>query len=130
MSASQSKRTVRILDAKYEKADLPKVVDACDHLSGTKKESLLQLLQRFESLFDGTLGDWKPSPVHFELKEGVKPFHGRPFLVPRIHRESLKKEVYLMVKLGILKWEGESEWAFPSFIFPKSNQMVEIFSDF
>ena len=35
-----------------------------------------------------------------------------------------------MVKLGILKWEGESEWAFPSFIIPKSNQTVRFISDF
>ena len=35
-----------------------------------------------------------------------------------------------MVKLGILKWEGESNWAFPSFIIPKSNQSVRFISDF
>ena len=35
-----------------------------------------------------------------------------------------------MVKLGILKWEGESEWAFPSFIIPKSNQTVQFILDF
>ena len=89
-----TKRAVRILDAKYEKADLPpQVADTCDHLSSTKKESLLQLLQRFVSLFYGTLGDWKTSPVHFELNEGVKPFHGRPFPGPQIHRETMNKEV-------------------------------------
>ena len=35
-----------------------------------------------------------------------------------------------MVKLGILKWEGESEWAFPSFIILKSNQTVRCILDF
>ena len=55
-----TKRAVCILDTKYEKADLPKVVDSCDHLSSTKKESLLQLLKKLEELFYGNLGNWKP----------------------------------------------------------------------
>ena len=42
----------------------------------------------------------------------------------------MKKEVDRLVKLGILKWQGESEWAFPSFIIPKSNQTVRFISDF
>jgi hypothetical protein len=35
------------------------------------------VLLRFELLFDGTLGDWKLPPVSFELKEGMKLYHGR-----------------------------------------------------
>jgi len=35
-----------------------------------------------------------------------------------------------MVELRILKWEGESEWAFPSFIIPKSNGTVRFISNF
>jgi len=31
---------------------------------------LLEALQEFEDLFDGTLGDWKTKPAHFELKSG------------------------------------------------------------
>jgi len=129
-TAELTKRAIRILDAKYEKADLPAIVEKCDHLEKNQKDMLLEVLTNFEGLFDGTLGDWKTSPVHFELKEGVNPYHGRPFPIPRIHRETTKKEVDRMVKLGILKWEGESEWAFPSFIIPKSNQTVRFISDF
>ena len=42
----------------------------------------------------------------------------------------MEKEVDRLVKLGILKWEGESKWAFPSFIIPKSNQTVRFILDF
>ena len=129
-TADLTKRAARILDAKYEKANLQEIVDTCTHLDTVEREQLLQTLQKFEHLFDGNLGDWKTSPVHLELKEGARPYHGRAFPVPRIHRETLKKEVERMVKLGILKWEGESEWAFPSFIIPKSNQTVRFISDF
>ena len=90
----------------------------------------MEVLTTFEIIFDGSLGDWKTSPVHFELKEGAKPYHGRPFPIPQIHRKTTKKEVERMVELGILKWEGESEWAFPSFIIPKTNLTVRFISDF
>ncbi len=33
---------------------------------------LLSLLQWYEQMFDGTLGDWKTKPVTFELKEGAQ----------------------------------------------------------
>ncbi len=38
-------RAVKILDAKYEKADLPKIVkDTCSHLKESEKLELLSLL--------------------------------------------------------------------------------------
>ena len=81
-----TQRVVRILDAKYEKADLPKVVeDTCPHLSMPEKKELLMLLLKYEHLFDGTLGKWKTKPVHFELKEDATPFHGRPYPVGTTH---------------------------------------------
>ncbi len=46
------------LDAKYQKADLQSnVKDKCKHLSTDQQKKLLQLLTKYESLFDGTLGD-------------------------------------------------------------------------
>jgi hypothetical protein len=72
-----TKRVMRILDAKYKKADLQAIVrDNCKHLSANQQKKLLQLLKKYESLFDGTLGDWKTKPVSFQLKEGVSPYHG------------------------------------------------------
>ena len=63
-----TQRAVRILDAKYEKADLQSVVkDNCKHLPKNDQQQLLELLLKFEELFDGTLGDWKTTPVSFEL---------------------------------------------------------------
>ena len=38
------------------------------HLTETQRKELLELLQNFEELFDGTLGTWKTDPVGFELK--------------------------------------------------------------
>jgi hypothetical protein len=72
-----TKRVMQILDTKYHKADLQSIVrDNCKHLSANQQKKLLQLLKKYESLFDGTLGDWKTKPVSFQLKEGVSPHPG------------------------------------------------------
>jgi hypothetical protein len=67
---NSTKRVVEILDAKYDKADLPSIVkNNCAHLSTSHCNSLLALLLKFEELFDGMLEDWKLPPVSFELKK-------------------------------------------------------------
>ncbi len=89
-----TKRVTQILDAKYQIADLQSIVNhKCKHLSAVQQKKLLQLLTKYESLFDSTLGDWKTKPVSFQLKEGVSPYHGRAFPVPKVHKETIIKEV-------------------------------------
>ena len=131
VAAAERKRAERILDAKYEKADLERTVkENCAHLSIEEQSKLLRLLRKHEHLFDGTLGDWDTTPVHFELKEGAKPYHGRAYSVPHVHLATLKKEVERLVKLGVLAWQPSSEWASPTFIIPKKNGTVWFLSNF
>jgi hypothetical protein len=75
----------------------------------TNRKKLLQLLKKYELLFDGTLGDWKTKPVSFQLKEGASPDHGGAFPVPKIHKDTLIKEVDSLVKLGVLEQQPASE---------------------
>ena len=97
---------MEILDAKYDKADIPGIVrDNCKHLKPSERESLLALLLKFEQLFDGTLGNWNLPPVSFELKVGAKPFHGRPYPIPKIHKATLMKEIDRLVSIGVMKWQ-------------------------
>ncbi len=104
-----------------KKADLQSIVrDNCNHLSTDQQKKLLQLLKNYESLFDGTLGDWKTKPVSFQLKEGVSPYHIQAFSVPKVHKETIIKEVERLCKLGVLERQPASEWASPSFIIPKT----------
>jgi hypothetical protein len=118
------------LDAKYDKADLPRIVkNNCVHLSASHRNSLLVLLLKFKELFDGTLGDWKLLPVSFEL-EGAKLYHGRPNPITKIHKATLMKEIVCLISIGVLKWQPLSKWALPSFIIPKKDHTVRIISDF
>ncbi len=118
------------MDAKYDK-DLPSIVkNNCMHLSTSQRNLLLALLHNFEELFDGTLGDWKLPPVSFELKEGVKPYHGRPYPIPKIHKATLMKEINCLISIGVLKRQPSSKWALPSFIIPNKLYTVHTISDF
>ncbi len=126
-----TKRVVEISDAKYEKADLPSIVkNNCAHLRTSHCNSLLVLLLNFEELFDGMLRDWKLPPLSFELKEGAKPYHSRPYPIPKIHKATLIKEIDCLISIGVLKWQPLSKWALPSFIIPKKDHIVRTISDF
>ncbi len=101
---------MQILDAKYSKVDLQSVVrDNCKHLSANQQKKLLQLLKRYDLFFNGTLGDWKTKLVSYQLKEGVSPYHGQAFLVPKIDKDTIIKEVERLVKLGALERQPASE---------------------
>ena len=48
-------------------------VNSNEHLTNDQKLKLMQLLSNYEELFDGSLGDWKTTPVSVDLKEDAKP---------------------------------------------------------
>ncbi len=97
---------VEILDAKYEKADLPAIIrENRFHLKASDRERLLSVLLKFKLLFDGTLGDWNLLPVSFELKEGMKPYHGRPYPILHKHKAILMKEIKQLCNIGVLEWQ-------------------------
>jgi hypothetical protein len=130
---SATKCVVEILDAKYEKADLPAIVrENCSHLNASNSKKLLSVLLRFELLFDGTLGDWKLLNVSFELelKEGMKPYHGRPYPIPHKHKAVLIKEIKWLCNIGVLEWQPSLQRALPTIIIPQKNSTVCTISDF
>jgi hypothetical protein len=56
----------QILDTKYNQADLQSIIrDNCKLLSAKHQRKLLQLLKKYELLFNGTFGDWKIKQVSF-----------------------------------------------------------------
>ncbi len=123
-------RLRNILDAKYEAADLQKICDDAAHLETEDRGKLCQLLEKYSSLFDGTLGTWTGQTVNIDLKPNVSPYHARAFPIPRVHLETLKCEVERLCKIGVLKKVNRSEWAAPTFIIPKKDGSVRFISDF
>ena len=123
-------RLSTILDAKYQPADLDKVVKECSHLQKEEQVKLRQLLERYKTLFDGTLGKWKDLAYDVELKEDAKPYHARPYPIPKAYEQTLKMEVDRLCRIGVLRKVNRSEWAAPTFIIPKKDRTVRFISDF
>ena len=47
----------QIVDVEYRKINLKSIVICLNHLKDKNKISLLELLQKYEKMFDGTLGN-------------------------------------------------------------------------
>ena len=80
-----------------------------NYLKDNYINSLLELLQKYEKMFDGTLGKYTGSDYTIELKEDAKPYHAKPFPIPNIHELTLKKEVNTLIKIGVLKKINDSQ---------------------
>ncbi len=50
--------------------------------------------------------------------------------MPKVHKETIMKEVERLYQLGVLERQPASEWASPSFIIPKKDKTVHFLSDF
>ena len=65
---TEAKRIQNILDAKYCKAELAKIAQECDQLDKEDQQKLLKLLQKYEHLFDGTVGTWNTNQWTLSLR--------------------------------------------------------------
>jgi hypothetical protein len=88
------------------------------------------LLLKYETIFDGTLGNWNRPPISIELKEGATPYHGRLYPIAQIHKATLIKEINRLCSIGAMKRQASSQWASPTFIIPKKDMTVRTISDF
>ncbi len=128
--AEATERMKKILDAKYEPANLEKIVEDSTHLTKDEQQRLYRLLNKYKTLFDGTLGKWADEEYDIELKEGVTPYHAKPFPIPKAYEQTLRMEIQRLVDAGVLKERNRSTWAAPTFIIPKKDKTVRFISDF
>jgi hypothetical protein len=50
------------------------------------------------------------------MKEGAKPYRGRPYPIAQIHKATLMKEINILEDIGVLKRQSSSQWASPTFV--------------
>ena len=81
-----TKRIKQILDADYKISNLKSIVMNLNYLKVHHKNSLLELLQKYEKIFEETLGKHTGSDYMIELKEDAKPYHVKPFATPTKHK--------------------------------------------
>ena len=80
------------------------------NLNDNEQIMLRDLITKYEFLFDGTLGTWKTKPVDIGLQSGAKPYHAKPYSVPRAHGDVLRKEVEQLCQLRVSKKVNSSKW--------------------
>ena len=123
-------RIQQILDIKYSKADLETLVNKIGEINPEQKTRILEVLKKFEHLFDGSLGEWKTAPVELELKDpSGKPYHAKPYPVPQSQEAKLKAEIERLVELKVLRKVNESEWASPAFTISKPDGTLRSLTD-
>ena len=60
-----------------------------NYLKNIYKNSLLELLQKYEVMFDGTLGKYTGYNYTIDLKEDAKYCHVKPFTLLKIYKPTL-----------------------------------------
>jgi Reverse transcriptase (RNA-dependent DNA polymerase) len=123
------KRHNQILDANYSKVDINEYVTGIKHLTDQEKEQLKMVLEQHPKLFQGGLGTLKIKPISLELKPGAKPYHAKPFAIPKAFEETTRKECKRFEKIGVWYKNSDTEWAAPTFIQPKKTGDVRILTD-
>ena len=92
ISIGYTRRMRRILDAKYEKKDLNKVMtEKCQYWIPSKQEIPLDIFKRFEDCFYGILGTWNTALADLELNDDAKPVCTKPYTVLRLHKAIFRK---------------------------------------
>jgi hypothetical protein len=82
MLRDEYSRAAKILDADYKPASLDDVIKTCENLHVEEQHQLKELLQKYEHLFDGTLGE-------FNMDPNCKPIHARAYTAPRSVEQQL-----------------------------------------
>ena len=93
-----------------------------------QKGQLLELLTVFEAITDGRLVHTSAYQHHIHTKDGP-PVCQQPYRLPRVYKETVKKEIELMLKEGIIE-SASSEWASPMVIIKKKDDTIRLCVDY
>jgi uncharacterized protein YfaA (DUF2138 family) len=68
--------------------------------------------------------------IHLELQKDAKPFHGRPYPLPKRHEQVFKDELQHFCDIGVLKRCGLSKWLLHLCFIAKKDSRVCWISNF
>jgi hypothetical protein len=73
-----------VLDTEYKPASLDDIIKTFENLHLEEHNQRKILLQKYQHLFDGTLGEFNMEPISLQLMDpSCKPIHARAYTVPR-----------------------------------------------
>ena len=120
----------QMLQAAYKEADPVEVAKEQTHLTKVQQQDLAELLSQYKCLFSVELGKYEGTKVHLEVEDGARPNHAKPYSIPHTQMDLFKKELIRLIKIGVLRPIGATQWASPTFIWPKKDNTVHWLSDF
>ncbi|KAG6611199.1 Pol Polyprotein [Phytophthora cinnamomi] len=121
---------VEVAVSELVKALDPLIMIDGEMLSAAERVRVEHLVAAFSHVCSGCLGKINARPYVIPLKPGATPFACRPYPIPQVHLEATKREIYRLVKLGILFPNNDSEWASPAFVIPKKDGFVRLVCDY
>jgi hypothetical protein len=92
------------------------IIKTSENLHVEEQYQLKTFLQKYEHLFDGTLGKFNMDtiPISLQLMDpNCKQIHARAYTVPRSMEQQLRKEIVRLVDIGVLEGDYSSELASP-----------------
>ena len=119
-----------ILERKYQSVSTSEVSNQQDHLTVPRNKLLNEVLSKHKKIFDGQHGLYPDEKCQLELLPQSKPVFKRAYAIPFKRERLFKNELDALVKDGILKPCGPSQWDSPTFIVPKKDGKVGCVSDF
>jgi hypothetical protein len=102
------------MDTEYNPAILVKVIKTCENLYVEEQNQLKILLQKYEHLFDRTLGEFNIDSIEISLwliNHNYKQVHARAYTVPRSVEHQLQQsmEILRLVKIRVIKKDNSYE---------------------
>ena len=119
-----------IIKIMYAKTDVDKYVSSLNYLSKIEQNKLAAVLKQYKEMYQGATGTLNIEPVHFDLKPNAKPYHAKPFPIPKAYENLIKDECGRFENAGIWTKDSTSEWAAPTFGVPKKTSDVRLVTDF
>ena len=99
-----------------------------DNLSHEQRAEFMDLANEFQSLFTGAQGTTSFAEHHIKLTSD-QPVRSRPYPVSFSLRESLKKDIADMMKMGVIR-ESSSPYALPVVVFKKKDDTNHVCVDY
>ena len=111
-------------DAKESVAD----VTTGSNLTDEQRSEFMDLANQFSSLFTEAPGTTDLAQHHIKLTSD-EPVRSRPYPVPYSMRESLKKDIADMIKMGVIR-ESDLPYASPVVVVKKKDNTNRVFLDY
>ena len=99
-----------------------------DNLSHEQRAEFMDIANEFQSLFTEAPGTTSLAVHHIKLTSD-QPLRSRPYPLPYSLRESLKKDITDMMKMGVIR-ESSSPYAWPVRVIKKKDNTNRVCMDY